>query len=227
MGHGSHQSNGRPTSQSSKMIKPTIVGEQTIREMSIDSLFSAVMDTVDAAVNTNEEAHVPSDIDEIVSIDRFGWATRFTLKHPRFVPEAMEFFVWLFEQGNKKGGSKCSPATMISFARDYGTHVEIFAKESFWTNAIKRSGGVRLLSDAQIPEEWQLKQFIGQSSTAMKLKQKCKAGLHDLSPDQKRCQLTHYLSKITGLPVSPHIIADKILEINVDLASMKQKRSRC
>ena len=57
----------------------------------------------------------------------------------------------------------------------------------------------------------------------MKQKQKCKAGLHDLSPDQERYQLIHYLSKITGLPISPQVLADIILQINVDLACMKQK----
>jgi hypothetical protein len=223
MSHGSHQSNGRPTSQSSKMITPTIVAEQTIREMAINSLFSAVMDTAEAAVNIIDVPPEHGDIERADSIERFGGATRCTLKHPRFTPEAMEFFVWLFEQGNKKGGSKCSPATMISFAKEYGTHVEIFEKEPFWTDAITRSGGTRLLSDAQIPEEWQLRQFIGQSSTAVKQKQKCKAGLHDLSPHQKKCQLMHYLSKITGLPVCPQVLADIIIEINVELACMKQK----
>ena len=222
MSHRSHQCNGRPTSQSSKMIQPSLLTEQTIREMSIDSFLNTVMDTVEDAVNMNEEANVHGNDGGNDAIVRFGWATRCTLKHPRFVPEAMEFFVWLFEQGNKKGGSKCSPATMISFAREYGTHVEI-EKEAFWTDAIARSGGVRLLSDAQIPEEWQLKQFIGQSSTAVKQKRKCKAGLHDLAPDQKRIQLVHYLSKITELPVSPQVVADVILGINVDLACMKQK----
>ena len=98
---------------------------------------------------------------------------------------------------------------MISFAREYDIHVEIFEKEPFWTDAITRSGGVRLLSDAQIPEEWQLKQFTAQLSTAVKQRQKCKAGLQDLS-------FIHYLSKFIGLPVS-------ILEINIDLACMKRK----
>lgn len=198
MCYRSHQSNSRPTTQRSKMIKPTILALQTIRDMSIDSLFSAVMDNSEAAAKVHVEAQVHGGIDENGSIDRFGWATRCTLKHPRFVPEANKFSVWLFEHGNRKGGSKCSPAAMISFAREYDIHVEIFEKEPFWTDAITRSGGVRLLFDAQIPEEWQLKQFTAQLSTAVKQRQKCKAGLQDLS-------FIHYLSKFIGLPVSTHV----------------------
>lgn len=77
----------------------------------------------------------------------------------------------------------CSASTMITFAREYDIAGEIYHKEIFWTNAILRGGGVRLLLEAQITEEWQLKQFIGQSTTTIEQKQKNKAGLHKLSPE--------------------------------------------
>ena len=220
---GGHQANGRPTAQSRNMLMPSIIVGQSIRKMSIDTLLNTVMAVPDNTTHTVEPVNEPLGDGIIDNARRFGWATWCTLKHPRFLPEALTLFNWLFEEGNKKGGSKCSQSTMMSFAQEYGTHVEIFEKEPFWTDAIKRSGGIRLLTDAQIPEEWQLKQFIGQSSTAVKQKQKCKAGIHDLSPQERKHQLVHYLSMINGLPANAEIVASLILGLSLELSCIKQK----
>ena len=220
---GAHQSNGNPLSQSNKMREPSVLDGQTVKEMAINSLLTTVVSTnspVDAVQNTviPEAVGMNSDL-----TDFFGWATRFSLKHPKFLPEVSRCLNWLFDQGNTKGGSKCSASTMIAFTREYGTAVQIFEKNTFWTEAITRSEGRSIFTEAQIPEEWQVKQFIGQSTTAVKQKQKLKAGLHALSVTEKRSQLIHYLTLIPLLPSTPDAVADLLLSLQIELSSMRQK----
>jgi hypothetical protein len=43
--------------------------------------------------------------------------------------------------------------------------------DEFWIEAIQKSGGSRVFSDAEIPEEWQVKQYVCQLSTSVKQKQ--------------------------------------------------------
>lgn len=220
---GAHQSNGNPLSQSNKMREPSVLDGQTVKEMAINSLLTTVVSTnspVDAVQNTviPEAVGMNSDL-----TDFFGWATRFSLKHPKFLPEVSRCLNWLFDQGNTKGGSKCSASTMIAFTREYGTAVQIFEKNAFWTEAITRSEGRSIFTEAQIPEEWQVKQFIGQSTTAVKQKQKLKAGLHALSVTEKRSQLIHYLTLIPLLPSTPAAVADLLLSLQIELSSMRQK----
>lgn len=57
----------------------------------------------------------------------------------------------------------------------------------------------------------------------MKQKQKCKAGIHDLSPQERKHQLVHYLSMINGLPANAEVIASLILGQNLELSCIKQK----
>ena len=132
---GKHQSNGNATSQSTKIIEPSELDGQSIHQMSINSLLATVMETFQNAGGIEESvlgANIALQEVEFVNIpERFGWAIRRTLKHPRYALEALKFFTWIFEQGDKKGGSKCSASTMISFAREYGTDVKLFEKEAF------------------------------------------------------------------------------------------------
>jgi hypothetical protein len=53
-----------------------------------------------------------------------------------------------------------------------------------------------MFSDAEIPAEWQVKQFIRQTSTTVKQKQRATAGVQVLSPDDMRLHLKLHLKRI-------------------------------
>lgn len=183
---GAHQSNGNHLSQSTKMREPSALDAQTVKEMAIDSLLTTVT-TTNSPIDAVQHTVIPDAEGTNADLSEYsGWATRFTLKHPKFLPEVSRCLNWLFEQGNTKGGSKCSASTMIAFIRECGTTVQIFEKNTYWTDATTRSEARRIFTEAQIPEEWRVKQFNGQSSTAVKQKQKLKAGLHALSVTEER-----------------------------------------
>ena len=155
------------------------------------------------------------------SIDRFG-----CLKHPLLSPAIVELLTWLFNRGNIKGNSKSSPSAMISIAAMYGTESVLFVNDVFWDSAITRSSGRRIFSDAEIPEEWQVKQYISQMSTLVKAKSKAVAGVEMLSPEDKLLQLNTYISEIPGLSVETNLLSTAILSLGVELSYIKQKDIR-
>jgi hypothetical protein len=115
---------------------------------------------------------------------------------------------------------------MISIAAMYGTESVLFVNDVFWDSAITRSSGRRIFSDAEIPEEWQVKQYISQMSTLVKAKSKAVAGVEMLSPEDKLLQLNTYISEIPGLSVETNLLSTAILSLGVELSYIKQKDIR-
>jgi hypothetical protein len=99
----------------------------------------------------------------------------------------------------------------------------LFGEEPFWTDAIEKSGGSRVFTDAEIPEEWQVKQYVCQLSTSVKQKQKAASGVQVLSPEVKLAHLTSHLSEINDLPMGAKVLADLILGLAVELTTILQK----
>ena len=156
-------------------------------------------------------------------IAKFGWAKRASLKHPGFTPSMTEFLKWIFYRGNEKGNSKFSPSAMLTQAANYGSPSLIFGDEPFWIEGIQRSWGSRVFSDAEIPEEWQVKQYVCQLSTSVKQKQKAASGVQVLSSEVKLVHLTSHLSDINDLPIAARVLADHILGLGVELTTILQK----
>ena len=221
---GTHQSNGNALSQSSNPIPPTKYDNQSVTEMAVESMLMRISSVeenrpVGHYVGSGTTNHVPS-------IDRFGCFKRTTLKHPPLSPAIVELLTWLFNRGNMKGNSKSSPSAMISIAAMYGTESVLFVNDVFWDSAITRSSGRRIFSDAEIPEEWQVKQYISQMSTLVKAKSKAVAGVEMLSPEDKLLQLNTYISEIPGLSVETNLLSTAILSLGVELSYIKQKDIR-
>jgi hypothetical protein len=156
-------------------------------------------------------------------IAKFGWARRVSLKHPGFTAAMTDFLKWIFYRGNEKGNSKFSPSAMLTQAANYGMPSLLFGEEPFWTDAIEKSGGSRVFTDAEIPEEWQVKQYVCQLSTSVKQKQKAASGVQVLSPEVKLAHLTSHLSEINDLPMGAKVLADLILGLAVELTTILQK----
>ena len=216
---GTHQSNGNALSQSSNPIPPTKYDNQSVTEVAVESMLMRISSVeenrpVGHYVGSGTTNHDPS-------IDRFG-----CLKHPLLSPAIVELLTWLFNRGNIKGNSKSSPSAMISIAAMYGTESVLFVNDVFWDSAITRSSGRRIFSDAEIPEEWQVKQYISQMSTLVKAKSKAVAGVEMLSPEDKLLQLNTYISEIPGLSVETNLLSTAILSLGVELSYIKQKDIR-
>ena len=156
-------------------------------------------------------------------IAKFGWAKRASLKHPGFTPAMTEFLKWIFYRGNEKGNSKFSPSAMLTQAANYGLPSLLFGEEPFWIDAIQRSGGNRVFTDAEIPEEWQVKQYVCQLSTSVKQKQKAATGVQVLSCEVKLAHLTSHLKDINDLPLVAKDLANHILGLGVELTTILQK----
>lgn len=219
-----HQSNGNPLSQSSNPAKPTEWDNYSIRELAAAYLSDL---SVEADKDQDEggiEAIVaePNNSGQVPSKHIFGWARRVQLKHPGFSPKMSEFLKWIFRRGNEKGNSKCSAGAMIQLATMYGKQSELYGNAPFWNEAFIRSGGTRIFSDAEIPEEWQVKQFICQTSTTVKQKQKASAGVQVLSPDDMSLHLKMHLQDVPDLPGDIDILTNDILGLAVDLSVLKQ-----
>lgn len=164
----------------------------------------------------------PNNYIETSSSHTFGWARRVQLKHPGFSPKMSEFLKWIFKRGNEEGNSKCSAGAMRQLATIYGKHSELYDNDPFWKDAVQLSGGVRIFADAEIPEEWQVKQFICQTSTTVKQKQRATAGVHVLSPDDMRLHLKMHLKDVPNLPGDMDVLAQQILGLAIDLSILKQ-----
>ena len=216
---GTHQSNGNALSQSSNPMAPTVHNKQTIREMALDSMMQRITN-VDLAVHVVGNA-VVSEV--VPRLQRFGSFRRITLRHPGLNPAVVELLTWLFDRGNVKGGNKCSAGAMLSVAKIYGTESAYFVRDSFWDAAIQRSSGTRIFTDAELPEEWQVKQFISQLSTIVKSKAKALAGVQMLSPERKLSQLSTFLTEIPGLPGDIAVLSATILGLGIELCHIKQK----
>ena len=215
-----HQSNGNPLSQSSNPTKPTEWDNYTIRELAAAYLSEL---SVDADVGESQDRAQAvlaesNHSNESPSTHTFGWARRVQLKHPGFSPKMSEFLKWIFGRGNEKGNCKCSAGAMIQLATMYGKQSELYGNDPFWIEALKRSGGTRIFSDAEIPEEWQVKQFICQTSTTVKQKQKATAGVQALSPDDMRLHLKLHLQDVPNLPGDIDILTTDILGLAIDLS---------
>ena len=154
---------------------------------------------------------------------KFGWAKRITLKHPGLSAEMSEFLKWIFHRGNEKGNSKFSPSSMLSQAANYGLPSPLFADDAFWNDAVARSRGQRIFTHVEIPEEWQVKQYVCQLSTTVKQKQKAAAGVQALSPEVKLQHLTSHLRTVSEIPLEPSHLANLILDIGIDLTTILQK----
>lgn len=219
-----HQSNGNPLSQSSKPVKPTEWDNYTIRELAAAYLrdLSVGIDRAGQDDEMPQMIDVTNNYVAICSTPMFGWARRVQLRHPGFSPTMSEFLKWIFRRGNEKGNSKCSAGAMRQLATMYGKSSELYDNDSFWKEAIQRSGGVRIFSDAEIPEEWQVKQFICQASTTVKQKQKATAGVQALSPDDMRLHLMMHLQDIPNLPGDLGVLTNDILCLAIDLSVLKQ-----
>jgi hypothetical protein len=112
------------------------------------------------------------------------------------------------------------PSAMISIAAMYGTESVLFVNDVFWDS------GRRVFNDAEIPEEWQVKQYISQMSTLVKAKSKAVAGVEMLSPEDQLLQLNTYISEIPGLSVETNLLSTAILSLGVELSYIKQKDTR-
>jgi hypothetical protein len=66
---------------------------------------------------------------------------------------------------------------MLTQAANFGLPSLLFGDDEFWIEAIQKSGGSRVFSDAEIPEEWQVEQYVCQLSTSVKQKQKASSGV--------------------------------------------------
>jgi hypothetical protein len=217
----SHQSNGNPLSQSSKPVKPTEWDNYTIRELAATYVreLSVEVEQNDEMLPSIDDAH---NYVETSSTHSFGWARRVQLKHPGFSPKMSEFLKWIFRRGNEKGNSKCSAGAMRQLATIYGKPSELYDNDPFWKEAVQLSGGVRIFSDAEIPEEWQVKQFICQTSTTVKQKQRATAGVQFLSPDDMLLHLKLHLKDVPNLPGDLDVLAQEILGLAIDLSILKQ-----
>lgn len=133
-----------------------------------------------------------------------------------------EFLRWIFNRGNEKSYRKTTAGSMLQVATIFGKQNDLYSSEKFWQDAIESSGGNRIFSDAQIPEDWQVRQFIQQMSTAVKQNQKAKAGVQQLSPDARNHHLLGHLKDIEGLPGDLNTLGDLILGLGVDLSVLKQ-----
>lgn len=111
---------------------------------------------------------------------------------------------------------------MIQLATMYEKQSELYGNDPFWIEALNRSGGTRIFSDTEIPEEWQVKQFICQTSTTVKQKQKATAGVQVLSPDDMRLHLKMHLQDVPNLPGDIDILTTDILGLAIDLSVLKQ-----
>jgi hypothetical protein len=223
---GKHQSNGNPRTQSSN---PTATDNFTIREMAATYLREMTVGTIQLEDVTHYDANVPEGMQGAVghvvvpTEILFGWARRAQLKHPGFSAKMRDFLKWVFNRGNEKGNSKCSAGAMRHLASLYGKPSDMYGNDKFWQDAILQSGGRRIFSDAEIPEEWQVKQFICQMSTTVKQKQKATAGVQLLAPDDRRDHLRgHLLDIVPTLPGDVNVLVDYILSLAVDLSIIKQ-----
>jgi hypothetical protein len=79
-----------------------------------------------------------------------------------------------------------------------------------------------MFSDAEIPAEWQVKQFIRQTSTTVKQKQRATAGVQVLSPDDMRLHLKMHLKDVPNLPGDLDVLAQEILGLAIDLSILRQ-----
>lgn len=217
---GTHQFNGNALSQSSAPVAPTKYDKQTISEMAVESFLARVTAVTDE--ETGQYNGTGIAIGPTVE-DRFGWCKRTTLRHPPLSPAILELLLWLFNRGNMKGNSKCSAGAMRSVASIYGTENCMFTCDPFWDKAIEKSGGRRIFTDAEIPEEWQIKQYISQMSTIIKSKSKAVAGVQLLTPEEKIFQLRAHLSAIPNLPGDVSLLATTINDLGIELSYIKQK----
>jgi hypothetical protein len=112
---------------------------------------------------------------------------------------------------------------MLTQAANYGLPSLLFGEEPFWIDAIQRSGGNRVFTDAEIPEEWQVKQYVCQLSTSVKQKQKAATGVQVLSCEVKLAHLTSHLKDINDLPLMAKDLANHILGLGVELTTILQK----
>ena len=186
---------------------------------------------IERAAPKEDDEEVQENADDVIEIQsteshassKFGWAKRVTLKHPGFSPAMSEFLKWIFNRGNEKGNSKSSPSAMLSQAANYGMPSLSFADDPFWNEAVERSGGQRIFTSAEIPEEWQVKQYVCQLSTTVKQKQKASAGVQVLSPEVKLQHLTSHLGAVSDIPLEPSRLAQLIIDIGIDLTTILQK----
>jgi hypothetical protein len=108
---------------------------------------------------------------------------------------------------------------MRHLATLYGKPSDLYGNEKFWQDAVQQSGGRRIFSDAEIPEEWRVKQFICQMSTTVKQKQKATASVQVLAPNDRRGHLRgHLLDIVPKLPGDMNVLVDDILSLAVDLS---------
>jgi hypothetical protein len=226
---GKHQSDGNPRTQSSNPIMPTPMDNFTVREIAATYLremtlgTSVLEDVTDHDANMPESVHGSVNNGVVPTEILFGWARRAPLKHPGFSAKMSEFLKWLFNRGNEKGNSKCSAGAMRHLAALYGKPSDLYGNEKFWQDAVQQSGGRRIFSDAEIPEEWQVKQFICQMSTIVKQKQKATAGVQVLAPNDRRGHLRgHLLDIVPKLPGDMNVLVDDILSLAEDLSIIKQ-----
>jgi hypothetical protein len=218
---GTHQSNGNALSQSSKPLAPTKYDKLSVTEMAVESMLQRITSVGEDSPVGHYVANSVNNSDH--NLDRFGWSKRSTLKHPPLNPAIVELLNYLFHRGNKKGNSKCSPSAMLSIAAIYGTESFLFVNDRFWNAAIEKSSGRRIFSDAEIPEEWQVKQYISQMATSVKAKSKAVAGVQILSPEDKLIQLKMHLSQVPRLPVDSALLSAAVLGLGIELSYIKQK----
>ena len=219
--HFTHQSNGNALSQSSNPLAPTKYNKLSVTEMAVESMLQRITSVREDSPVGHYVANGVANSD--LTFDRFGWSKQSTLKHPPLNPAILELLNYLFHRGNKKGNSKCSPSAMLSIAAIYGTESFLFVNDRFWDAAIEKSSGRRIFSDAEIPEEWQVKQYISQMATLVKAKSKAVAGVQMLSPEDKLFQLKTHLSQVPGLPVDSALLSAAVLSLGIELSYIKQK----
>jgi hypothetical protein len=220
---GKHQANGNPFTQSSKIRPPSADDGASTRAIALNYFLSRVRNTTNPTIQQNVEIVVRNISLSEGGLVMFGWAKRVTLKHPGFSPAMTEFINWIFYRGNEKGFTKTCAGAMLSHAVNFGLPSVLFADEPYWSAAVERSGGHRIFSEAEIPEEWQVKQYICQLSTSVKQKQRATAGVQPLSPEEKHSHLTSHLSKVGGLTMDPACLATLILNEGKDLSILFQK----
>lgn len=220
---GTHQSNGNPRTQSSKPMKPTCMDGYTIREVAVEYLREMTLGSGLEADVEPLQSDAPSDRTLDPAVIPFGWARRVQLKHPGFSTKMGEFLRWIFYRGNEKGNSKCSAGAMRHLATVYGKPSDLYDSDPFWQAAVQQSGGNRIFADAEIPEEWQVKQYICQMSTTVKQRMKATANVQVLSPDDTRDHLKGHLLEITPqLPGDIDLLVSDILSLAIDLSIIKQ-----
>ncbi|KAJ1399547.1 hypothetical protein B484DRAFT_471455 [Ochromonadaceae sp. CCMP2298] len=123
-----------------------------------------------------------------------GWGTRLQIHHPPLQLPVQECLNWTWNFGERTS-SKFNSSSALEVLPLLGTQkgVDKYTSESLWRDAFARTGGCRVIRNADVPEEWRVRKYYGQLSTGKKKAAKQTADNKVLTHEQLGAQLRELL----------------------------------